>query len=305
MFTKASEKKLLKLSVFGALFFAILGIVWGTLISSYLIIFDGLYSFVSVMLSLLSLLVAQYISKSDSRRFPFGKEMLEPVVIIVKYAAILILCLLSVLAAIDAMLSGGREINVGHALIFAVVNTVGCAGVYFLLKKNKAKSGFIQAEANQWRMDTLLSTAVLVGFFFAVLLSFTPYQSVIPYVDPLMVLLVAGYFLKVPITEMSKAFREVLEMSPDQPIQTRFKEVTTSIEARYNIQESIVRIAKVGNKLFIEIDFILDEHSKSVTISEQDEIREEIFQHTKDVGYKKWLTVSFTNEKKWAEKRLV
>ncbi|MDQ0257825.1 cation diffusion facilitator family transporter [Evansella vedderi] len=300
----ASESKLLKISVLVALFFAILGVVWGKLVSSQLILFDGLYSLVSVMLSLLSLLVAQYIKKNDTKRFPYGKEMLEPVVIIIKYAVILILCIVTVITAIESLLSGGRETSVGQALIFAVVNTIGCVGVYFLLNKNKDRSGFIQAEANQWKMDTLISGAVLLGFFTAVIISFTSYQFLIPYVDPLMVLIVAGYFIKVPIVEITRAFREVLEMSPDQVIETNFKKVVNSIETRYQINESILRIAKVGNKLFIEIDFILNPQSKIVTIADQDKVREEIIQQTKGLVYKKWLTVSFTNDKRWAQKDL-
>lgn len=300
----SGEKNLLKISVFVALFLAIFGVIWGTLVSSQIIFFDGLYSFVSVMLSLLSLLVAQFIKKSDRMRFPYGKEMLEPVVIIIKYGVILLLCIITLITATLSLLSGGQETSVGWALIFAFVNTIGCVAVFILLNKNKGESGFIQAEANQWKMDTLISAAVLVGFITAVLISFTPFEYLVPYVDPVMVLIVVGYFLKTPIIEMAKAFRELLEMSPDQSIETKFKKAITPIESKYQINESILRIAKVGNKLFIDIDFILGPQSKRVTIADQDKIREQIIRHTGDLEYKKWLTVSFTNDRKWAQKDL-
>ncbi|MDT8860789.1 cation transporter [Alkalihalobacillus sp. MEB130] len=300
----AGEKNLLKISVFVALFFAIFGVVWGSLVSSQIIFFDGLYSLVSVMLSLLSLLVAQFIKKNDRMRFPYGKEMLEPVVIIIKYGVIFLLCIITLITAIVSLLSGGQDTRVGPALIFAFVNTIGCVAVFILLNKNKDKSGFIKAEANQWKMDSLISGAVLFGFISAVLISYTPYEYLVPYVDPVMVLIVIGYFLKTPIVEMTKAFREVLEMSPDQSIEAKFKKVITPIEKKYQISESILRIAKVGNKLFIDIDFILGPQSKMVTIADQDKIREQIIQHTRDLVYKKWLTVSFTNDKKWAQKDL-
>ncbi|WP_052144530.1 cation diffusion facilitator family transporter [Halalkalibacter okhensis] len=298
----AGEKNLLKISVFVALFFAIFGVIWGSLVSSQIIFFDGLYSLVSVILSLLSLLVAQFIKKGDKMSFPYGKEMLEPVVIIIKYAVILLLCIITLITAIVSLLSGGQETSVGQALIFAFVNTIGCVGVFILLTKNKGESGFVQAEANQWKMDTLISGAVLIGFITALLISFTPFKYLVPYVDPVMVLIVVGYFLKTPIVEITKTFREVLEMSADQSIEAKIKKVITPIESKYQISESILRIAKVGNKLFIDIDFILGPQSKMVTIADQDKIREEIIQHTKDLVYKKWLTVSFTNDKKWAEK---
>jgi predicted Co/Zn/Cd cation transporter (cation efflux family) len=303
--TLALEKKLLTLSVIGALLFALIGIVWGIMSSSQMIFFDGVYSFISVILSMFSLLMAQFMTKSDIRRFPYGKEVLEPISIIVKYTAILILCIVAVISAIQAILSGGRDISLGFALLYSFLSTVGCWIVYVLLNKRKMLSGFIMAEANQWKMDTLLSAAVLLGFLIASLISHTSYSALIPYVDPLMVLLVMGYFLKVPIVEIIKALREVLDMAPAQFIQKKVKEVTDNIQNHYQIEESILRISKAGNMLYIEIDFVLNKESKIQTVADQDKIREEISEQTKSLNYKKWLTVSFTNNKKWASKIIV
>ncbi|WP_216827425.1 cation diffusion facilitator family transporter [Alkalihalobacterium elongatum] len=295
----ALEKKLLKISVYGAVMFAVTGVIWGYLISSQMVMFDGLYSLISVMLSLMSLFAAQFIHKRDTKKFPFGKEMLEPIVIIIKYAVILLLCVTAVISALDAILSGGRETNVGSALVYSILSTVACWRVFVYLKKQKQGSGLIQAEANQWRMDMVLSAAVLVGFLIAALLSYTRFTFLTPYIDPLLVLLSAGYFLKVPVVEIFKALKEVLEMAPDQLIQKKFKSVIDSIQTNYHIEDSILRMSKVGSKLFIEVDFILNDNSKVKTVADQDLIREEINKQTKDLSYKKWLTVSFTNDRKW------
>ncbi|MFV8828569.1 cation diffusion facilitator family transporter [Alkalihalobacterium sp. APHAB7] len=295
----ALEKKLLKISVYGAVMFAVTGVVWGYLISSQMVMFDGLYSLISVMLSLMSLFAAQFIQKRDTKKFPFGKEVLEPLVIIIKYAVILIICLVAVVSALEALVSGGRETNIGSALLYSILSTVACWGVFVYLKKQKQGSGLIQAEANQWRMDMVLSGAVLVGFLIAAILTYTQFTFLTPYMDPLMVLLSAGFFLKVPIVEIAKASKEVLEMAPDQLIQKKFKSVVDSIQAQYQIEDSMLRMSKVGSKLFIEVDFILNEQSKVITVAEQDLIREEINKRTKDLRYKKWLTVSFTNDRKW------
>ncbi|MCR6108477.1 cation transporter [Salipaludibacillus agaradhaerens] len=303
--TLALERKLLTLSVIGALVFALIGIVWGIMSSSQMIFFDGVYSFISVILSMFSLLMAQFMTKSDTRRFPYGKEVLEPISIIVKYTAILILCIIAVISAIQAILSGGREISLGFALLYSFMSTIGCWIVFVILNKRKMVSGFITAEANQWKMDTLLSAAVLLGFLIASLISRTSYSAFIPYVDPLMVLIVMGYFLKVPIVEMIKAFREVLDMAPAQFIQKNVKEATDNIQNHYQIEESILRISKAGNMLYIEIDFVLNKESKIKTVADQDKIREEISEQTKSLKYKKWLTVSFTHNKKWAGKIIV
>ncbi|WP_096435011.1 cation diffusion facilitator family transporter [Alteribacter populi] len=296
------EKHLLAMSVYGALAFAVIAIVWGILVHSQMILFDGVYSLISVILSLFSLLSASYIQKHDYKQFPFGKEMLEPLVIIVKYFIILILCLFALSSAVSDLLSGGREVDPGFALLYAIVATVGGFIVYRFLKagQKKIKSGFVEAESNQWLMDTLLSAGVMIGFFIAFLLTLTPFAHLTAFVDPLMVILVSGYFIKVPVTSIKQQLREVLEMSPGEEIKSILEESTQRIERKYQFDETHLRVSKVGSKLFIEVDFVVNEVSKDLTIAQQDQIREELTFHIQDLNFTKWLTVSFTNDRKWA-----
>ncbi|WP_051314705.1 cation diffusion facilitator family transporter [Alteribacter aurantiacus] len=297
-----AEKNILKVSVYGALVFALVAIVWGVLGNSQMILFDGLYSLISVALSFFSLLSASFIQKADYKRFPFGKEMLEPIVILSKYVVILLLCLYALSSALSDLLAGGRVVDPGMALIYAILATIGCYIVYVYLKKRKKKlnSGFVEAEANQWLMDCYLSFGVMLGFLVATLMTFTPFQSLIPYVDPLMVIIVAGYFVKVPLVSIKEQLREVLEMAPEPFIQEEIERVTYDLEKKYNFDETFIRVAKVGSKLFIEIDFIVDPKTWEPTVKEQDQIREELLVNIKDVSYTKWLTISFTSDRKWA-----
>ena len=82
------EKKLLLVSIYIALAFSVLGILVGLLVNSQVIFFDGIYSMISVTLTGLSLLAAKYMGKTDWNRFPFGKDILEPIVLIIKYTII-------------------------------------------------------------------------------------------------------------------------------------------------------------------------------------------------------------------------
>ncbi len=60
------------------------------LVGSIVIVFDGVYSLVSLLLTLLSLAASSYISKPSKSVFPFGKAVLEPIVIAIKAAVILV-----------------------------------------------------------------------------------------------------------------------------------------------------------------------------------------------------------------------
>ena len=67
------EKNMLKFSALGCLFFAALGLGWGMVIKSSMIMFDGLYSFISLFLSILALWITNYISKNDLKSFLLEK----------------------------------------------------------------------------------------------------------------------------------------------------------------------------------------------------------------------------------------
>lgn len=298
----AKEHHLLKVSVYGALLFAIFAIVWGVFVHSKIILFDGVYSLISVGLSSISLVTAAYMQKQDFDRFPYGKEMIEPVIILGKFLVITILCLFSMFSGISTMLSGGQEVSVGSGLIYSFIATLGCYFFYFFLHKkvDKFESGLVEAEAQQWLLDTYLSLAVLIGFLLAYGMGFTQYDYLMPYMDPLMVVLVSGYFVKVPITNMGRQIKEVLDMKAEDKYMVLCKKIVDGIESKYGFSESFLRVSKSGTKLFIEIDFVVAQGGWQPNLEDQDLIRQEIIDQMRPITLKKWLNVAFTLDRKWA-----
>lgn len=295
------ENKILKLSVFGALFFALFGIAWGWAIDSEMIIFDGLYSFISLILSMLSLYISKFMAKKDIEKFPFGKHILEPLVISIKSLIILMMCLYSLIDAIKIIINGGNTVEFGLAIIYSVISVVGCGVISFYMKKKEKElsSELIKAESNQWLMDTALSAAVLVGFIIAMILAGTKFRFLNSYIDPTMTLVVSVIFLRLPIKTFISSFKEIISVKADDEINEDIYVLVKEIEEEYNFEESIARVSKVGRELRIEIDFVYNKNSKLKTLDQMDSVREEINDAIKHIKYNKWLNVSFTGNKKW------
>lgn len=296
------ENKILKLSVIGALFFALFGIAWGWAIKSDMIIFDGLYSFISVVLSMLSLYINNYMAKRDFEKFPFGKHILEPIVISIKSLIIAIMCSYSLIEAIKTLMNGGNSLEFGLALIYSIVSVLGCGIISFYMKEQEKKinSELIKAEYTQWFMDTALSTAVLVGFIIAMVLAGTKLKSLNPYIDPFMTIVVSLVCIRIPIKTFIESFKEVICVKANDEINDDIYVLVKGIEEEYNFEESITRVSKVGRELRIEIDFVYNKDSKLKTLDQMDNVREEINDAIKHIDYNKWLNVSFTGNKKWA-----
>ena len=293
-----TESYLLKISTLGTLFFAVLGIAWGWTVKSEMILFDGMYSLGGVILSLLALMGSIYINKKDYEKYPFGKKMIEPLIVIIKSLAIFIMCIYSLTGSIKDLINGGNEVQYGYALI----STLGCGIAYFFLKKKgKAiNSSLVNVESSQWLMDTLLSLGVLVGFLIANIIKHTEFIWFNKYLDPLMVIVCSSVFIKMPIKSFSDGLKEILEFKADDSITLEIDKLVEGIEREYNFEEAITRVSKTGNDLRIEIDFIYNEESNIKALDEMDRLREKIFNSLSHINYEKWLNVSFTKDKKWA-----
>lgn len=267
-----------------------------------MILFDGMYSLASVGLSLLAILGSVYISKKDYEKYPFGKRMIEPLIVIIMSLAIFMMCIYSLSGAIRDLLNGGNEVEYGYALIYAIISTVGC-GVAYIFLKRKGKtinSSLLIVESNQWLMDTLLSTGVLIGFLIANILQNTEFVWVNRYVDPLMVIICSSIFIKMPVKAFIEGLKELLEFKADDSITSEISKLVKGIEEEYNFEEAITRVSKTGRDLRIEIDFICSEESNIKALDEMDKLREKIFNSLNHINYEKWLNVSFTKDKKWA-----
>lgn len=296
------ENKILKISMVGALFFALFGIAWGWTVQSEMIIFDGLYSFISLALTMLSLYINNFIAKKELDKYPFGKYILEPLVISFKSLIIGGMCLYSLIGAIQDVVHGGNTVEYGSALIYSIVSVIGCGGVYIFMKKkgDKISSELIKVEASQWLMDTLLSIGVLVGFVIAMILRNTRFSGLNVYIDPMMVIMVSVVFIKMPVQSFINAFKEILCVKADDEINDDIYLIVKEIEKEYKFEDSISRVSKIGGELRIEIDFIYNEESKLKDLDQMDCVREEVYDAIKHIDYNKWLNVSFTGDKKWA-----
>ena len=297
-----TESYLLKISTLGTLFFAVLGIAWGWTVKSEMILFDGMYSLGGVILSLLALIGSIYINKKDYENYPFGKRMIEPLIVIIKSLAIFIMCIYSLTGSIKDLINGGNEVQYGYALIYALISTLGCGIAYFFLKKKgKAiNSSLVNVESSQWLMDTLLSLGVLVGFLIANIIKHTEFIWLNRYLDPLMVIICSSVFIKMPIKSFGDGLKELLEFKADDSITLEIDKLVEGIEREYNFEDTITRVSKTGNDLRIEIDFIYNEESNIKVLDEMDSLREKIFNSLSHINYEKWLNISFTKDKKWA-----
>ena len=271
--TSLNEKRILTLSALLASGFAGGGLVLGLLVGSLVIMFDGVYSMVSLLLTLLSLAASRYMRKPSQGQFQYGKAMLEPIVIMIKGAVILSVVSYSLSSAISALFTGGREVDASIATLFGVVNVLGCGYAWWLIANSSKRfsSGLIEAEAKQWKMDTLLSVAVTAGFVSAWLLSISPWAEYDVYADPMMMVLMSFYFIKVPFDMIKGAARELLMMRPSKEICQLVDTEIAALDEQSPQHFKLAGVTKIGQELRVKID--IHSTSQQLDVKHLDRVR--------------------------------
>src|SRR4051794_1063165 len=218
---RSSDDRALLLSTWTSAGFAVVAVAWGLLSGSRLIIFDGLYSFASVGLSLMAVAALRTPPPGPDERYPWGREVWEPLTVVVKAAALAGLSVYALVGGVGDILAGGRDVEIGLAVVYGVVATVAGVVVTVVLRRcaRAGSSDLVRAEAAEWTGDTLLSVGVLAGFVVAAVLLQAGRADLARYVDPVMVVVVSAAFLPIPARLMITGFRELLTMAAPADVQ--------------------------------------------------------------------------------------
>lgn len=260
-----------------------------------MILFDGLYSFIGVLLSSASLAVCRIIKEKDNKDFYFGKYIFEPLVICFNSLILIIMCLISMYNSIITLLNGGNIVDVGSAIMYSIVSTVGCGVIYVLIKRKNSKeqSELIKSETVQWFMDFLLSGSILIAFLFVKFLSLTKYSYLIGYVDPLMVLVVSLFCIKNPISRFIANYKEVLGIKKPEKIYLQVENIVREIKKDYGFVHAMTKVMKRGRSIRIEVNFVNDGDIKDISLEEMNDIKKDLYDKIDTGKFFKDLELTF------------
>ena len=294
-----AEQRALKFSIAMTLLIGLLGAATGLLTGSQAIIFDGMYSFVDVVLTLVSLAVSKLLAQEGSRRFQYGYSHLEPVVGTFGGAILALACVYAVINAIKDLLSGGHDVSYGFGAIWAAIQCVvgGAMALYMSRQSRLLTSSLLSLDARSWMTSAVLSLAVLVGFVIATSLQETAFRHWIPYVDSLVLLSAALVMLPVPVATVWRAMREVLQVAPSE-LDHRVHTVMKQLVTERGFADYSSHVAKIGRTQFVEIHFLVKPDSRMDTAT-ADGIRRDVAARLNASWPQFWLTVDFTADRAW------
>lgn len=300
---RSIEQKLLMQSVALMSLVAISGTIMGVVTGSSAVLLDGVFSFVDVIIKIMMLMTAKLVARETSKRFQFGYWQFEPLVLAVEGFFILLIVVYALFSGITDLLSGGRHVDFGPAIYYAIFFTIADTAYYFYVKRiNKSlQSNLVKFDNVSWYVDALLEAAILISFVIAIFLEGTSYEYLAVYIDPVVLIVLALQMVPSVIHILVPATKQILGWAPSslhdevQAIMDRFME-------KYSFKDYVTSVQVYGNTRIIEIDILVRKNFPYQTIAELDAIRNEIDEEIGGNPTEKWVTISFTGTRKWMAK---
>ena len=300
-----TERFALKLSLFGSLGAFILAVVFTMLTRSGAILLDGFYSLVTLSMSLLTLKVAGLLLKGRSRQYQFGYYGFEPLINTIKGIIVLSVTLFALVSAIESLLHGGRPLEVGNALIFALISTAVCFSMALILRTfaQRLESPLLAVDARDWLVDAFISGAIAIAFGFAFFLSQTDRTALLPYVDPTLVSCIAIAVIPIPIRTVIEGVNQLLAGAPDPALEDSIRqslnEVAEDFAEDYPIQQLQLQMAQIGRALCVSIQILVPAQFRVGHVQELDQIRAQFTDAIEAVHPYTDIDMCFTGDEQW------
>ena len=295
-----AEQRLLQRSIFVTILVGAAGVGAGWLLNASAIMFDGIYSLIDVLLTMGSLTVSRLVASQGSRRFQFGYWHLEPLMETVGGAILATACIYAGMDAVEGLLRGGHTLEFGTAIAWAAVLGIVGFGMSSLMRRQSRKLGsrLLAMDSRSWMVSGMLSFALLAGFGCAIAMEGTQFAPWIPLVDPAVLLVVSMLTLPVPLLGTVRAFREILQLSPDV-LDRKVRAVMNAIVEKYGFLEYSSHVQAMGRMQFIEIHLLVPPTLSFGPVSKADEVRNEIAAQLGVDLSTTWLTIDFTADRDW------
>lgn len=299
-----SELRALRFSAIVSLVMAILGISFWIMADSAAVLLDCLFNFSYMITGLLTLKVADLVKRPDNDDFPFGYEWFEPLINGLKGFLILGICLFALLDSLEALFEGGRQIDVGPAILYGAIATAICGGTAIFLRRSSAaaSSPLVATDAASWTVNTVLATGVLLTFCSILFFEAIGASQVVPYVDPVLVIILVIASVAVPARI---AWQSVLALINRAPALAERRTIEAAVRGALDdlpIRSVYVRSLRPGRTLNVSAYVVLSEDYPISRLGQLDDIRSQLadaIQHTHGSA-RVSVEVLFTADERWA-----
>ena len=288
------EKTGIKISMSGSILLSTIAIFMAIITESQTVLFDGLYTFVVLVMSFISLKVINVVKKLETRSKPLGYTALEPLLNLIKCIFVLLILLIFLITNIQELCTGGRVIPLNLITLYIFICIFIYLLIIFLIRRcgKKSNSSILKLEIRNWYIDTFLTFGIAVSLVIAIILYNLGYTKILPYVDPIIVIILVLIALPISLQVFFSELKKILLISDENSTENEIKEQLKQIILKYCFQNIQVWSLKSGRMLYFFIFIYLKTDETKIT--SLDTIRHEIFVELHKTYPDFWADIMFT-----------
>lgn len=269
-----------------------LALVLGLVLGIRVLVFDGAFGVISLATTAMALAASKKALQRPNRRNPFGWPAITPLVVAIQGVAALATLVVAGADAVIVITEGGQDVAVGVVAVYGVTAALVSAVVVTILRRTR--TDLVRSEALQWRADAIRSAVIAAGAGVAVVLATLSVDAVLPYIDPVLVLISCVLVLPMPFALIRSGVGELLESAPPAEAGTLIERAVSAVTAEYSLEEPVVRAAKLGHRLYLEVIYHVEPGQWS--IDQQDAVRRAILVRLGSVELEVWPSIELTTD---------
>ncbi len=220
--TKSPKMAAARLSIFTALGLAILKLLTGLFTGSLAVLTSAIDSLLDILMSGINLMAIHHAEQPADEQHPYGHGKFETLATIFQALVIAASGCWIIYEAIQRMIEASPIKQTGVGIIVMSISTLASIMISRHLRRvaRETDSSALEADALHFSMDVYTNLALLFGL---ILISFFD----LPWLDPVMSLMVALYILVESIRLLRQAMRDILDEQLPETVQ---KEIETLIK---------------------------------------------------------------------------
>ena len=249
------EEKSLKRSMIAAFLLAVWGIVMAAVSHSGAVMLDGMYNLISAIMTFFSIEITRLVYGKETRSFPLGYFAFESLFVLVKGASILILVVMAVYSNLSVLIQGGREPALGKMILYVALAVIGCFSAYGLTRTGCRKTGseMLEAEAQAWLLNTLVTGAIGIAFVITLLIQNTVVGWIARYVDQVLVIGLCLFFIREPLVLIRKGLKELLLAAPQDEFSAPLIQKIEPMKADLGAKSLWFEVLKTGRRVWLTV----------------------------------------------------
>ncbi len=300
--SRAERRTLVQSTVLCA-FLGVLGLAFFALSEAEAILLDGLFNLSYFVVGIFTLKVSKLLQASDDEDFPYGYSAFEPLVNLVKGLLILGISGMALAGAVQALIEGGRVIQGGAAVIYALLATGCCWAMALAAHRSALRTGspLLKADAANWVVNGTISSVVLAAFGTLLLIPGTRFEHLAPYVDPVVVIAAVAVSLSLPARIAWESLLELLYRAPSAGVVARIRAGLDRALADLPVESVFLRVVQLGRTRLILVHVLLPCDYQVGTVASLDEFRERAVGELQADNSSFYLDMAFTGDARWGE----